>query len=45
MPGLGCESPMYAAQSTGMTGASQHTQPLLVEMWSPELFAMAGLEP
>jgi hypothetical protein len=35
--------PVYVSLVTGMTGALHHTQVLLVEMWSHELFAGVAL--
>jgi hypothetical protein len=41
---LHCDPPIYASCVARMKGMYQHTQLLLVEIWSHELFAQAILE-
>jgi hypothetical protein len=43
--GLDLNPPIYASCLTGMTDTQHHTQLLLVEMDSLELFVQAGIEP
>jgi hypothetical protein len=43
--GLDRDPPMFASYIAGMTGPCYHTQLLLVQMGSYELFAQGGLDP
>jgi hypothetical protein len=42
LAGLNCNPSVYASQVAGMTGVHHHTQILLVEMGSPQLYAGTG---